>query len=451
VFALRDGVIHNFLLCWTFNTGFEWGDADEITSLHTTEEAAKDFIEHVNVVEKLIAFVTELHQCGHFSYAKFDKRVFGLLNLRQLTNFLEFELATWKSTIFMARNQHPCLNYFRSIELRLLLEALIDNEDMISSIVGAKLHSCLELFAWTGITDYTAQNFIIAKNRAQQLMLTTLVEQLNDSKQIEDKERCLSACLHTIATVLENTIYMEKSMSSSTMPLIFQPSSSSTSLISQPSSSSTSLGLELHGIGSIAKDEEPFKLVLVENPQDELNVVATIFHDQGQCLSQNASNVIICSHTTVWEEINLLLLRCFQDMKATQQQPPLCGKGTILFCVAYVEKLSLECQTQFLTMFQEMVKEWRQHQVGQQEALPPVDATTMNLVLVSCSKSANLLQNLSCNLNIRLTYHTPCNVNVLREMLPKECSKMWTVTSNLPGMGKTTLIRNNSNNHVSNC
>jgi len=438
-------------LCWTFNTGSEWGDADEITSLHTTEEVAKDFIEHVNVVEKLIAFVTELHQCGHFSYAKFDKRVFGLLNLRQLTNFLEFELATWKSNIFMARNQHPCLNYFRSIELRLLLEALIDNEDTISSIVGTKLRSCLELFAWTGIMDYTAQNFIIAKNLAQQLMLTTLVEQLNDSKQIEDKERCLSACLHTIATVLENTIYMEKSMSSSTMPLIFQPSFSSTSLISQPSSSSTSLGLELHGIGSIAKDEEPFKLVLVENPQDELNVVATLFHDQGQCLSQNASNVIICSHTTVWEEINLLLLRCFQDMKATQQQPPLCGKGTILFFVAYVEKLSLECQTQFLTMFQEMVKEWRQHQVGQQEALPPADATTMNLVLVSCSKSANLLQNLSCNLNIRLTYHTPCNVNALREMLPKECSKMWTVTSNLPGMGKTTLIHTNSNNHVSNC
>ncbi len=441
-------------MCWTFNVGSEWGDVDEITSLHTTEEAAKDFIEHVNVVEKLIAFVTELHQCGHFSYAKFDKRVFGLLNLRQLTNFLEFELTTWKSTVLMARNQHPCLNYFRSIELRLLLEALIDNEDTISSIVEAKLHSCLELFTWTGIMDYTTQNFIIAKNLAQELMLTTLVEQLNDSKQIEDKEPCLSTCLHTIAIVLENTIYMEKSMSCSTMPIIIQPTSSSMSLISQPSSSSTSLGSELHGIGSVAKDEEPFKLVLVENPQDELNVMATLFHNQGQCLSQNASNVIICSHTTVWEEINLLLLRCFQDMKATQQQPPLCGKGTILFCVAYVEKLSLECQTQFLTMFQEMVKEWRQHQVGQQEALPPVDATTMkankNLVLVSCSKSANLLQNLSCNLNIRLTYHTPCNVNALREMLPKKCSKMWTVTSNLPGMGKTTSIRNKSN-HVSNC
>jgi hypothetical protein len=105
-------------------------------------------------------------------------------------------------------------------------------------------------------------------------------------------------------------------------------------------------------------------------------------------------------------------------------------------------------------MFQEMVKEWRQHQVDQQEALPPVHATTMkdnkNLVLVSCSKSANLLQNVSYNLNIRLTYHTPCNVNALREMLPKKCSKMWTVTSNLPGMGKTTLIHNSSN-HVSNC
>ena len=104
-----------------------------------------------------------------------------------------------------------------------------------------------------------------------------------------------------------------------------------------------------------------------------------------------------------------------------------------LFCIAYIEKLSHECQAQFLVVLQEMVQEW--------EEKPGEDCE--RLAVVCCSKSQALLA-VSHHLNVRVLHMGTLNPVEVRRQLPAQCSKMRVITSELPGLGKTRKVYNSA-------
>jgi hypothetical protein len=100
-------------------------DTFEFIAESSDAETEKDtglFIEQVDIVERLVTSISELCASGHFRFAKFDRSLSGLHLLQVLARSVDQELQEWYAATKQARSSHYCLNYFRSMELRLLLQ-----------------------------------------------------------------------------------------------------------------------------------------------------------------------------------------------------------------------------------------------------------------------------------------------------------------------------------------
>lgn len=347
-------------------------------------------------MERLVTSISELCASGHFGYAQFDRSLSGLQELQALARYVDRELQEWYAAVKQARSTNYCLNYFRSMELRLLLEVLRDpwcgcsKEDM-----------CAELLQWAGIQD-PRMALQLAKQKARQL---------NPGNNIVPPS--LSESLKLIAMSLEN--FFQK-------PFIFGSTAASSSGLMKSSS--------IKGLSPGKGHNEALVLALVEESHMEHEAVVSLFHKRGLSLRDVPRNVLLCSSFTTWEEIHLVLLRCFQR---TEQDVG-------LFCIAYIEKLSFECQHQFLVVLQEMVHEWQERQHREQaQRSSNFGEDCEQLAVVCCSKSQALLA-VSHHLNVRVLHMGTLNPVEVRQQLPAECSNMRVITSDLPGMGKTRKV-----------
>ena len=156
------------------------------------EEATNQFIEQVNVVEKLVSSISELHTSGHFRYARFDRVLSGLIELQEFSEEVAAELQDWNGAVIQARSTHPCLNYFQSPELRLLLQVLGGAVNLVQ-----KEKVCEEILQWAGIKN-VQEALLEAKAIARTQLLPNQVAKLFFEKKLEENEADLSACLYKI-------------------------------------------------------------------------------------------------------------------------------------------------------------------------------------------------------------------------------------------------------------
>ncbi len=124
-----------------------------------------------------------------------------------------------------------------------------------------------------------------------------------------------------------------------------------------------------------SKSRVGITLADVDDPLGELDAVATLFSERDLILRGNASNVIVCGPSTVWEDLYLLILRYLNDL----------GRENYFYCIVDVERLSFDCQAQLVTFIQNIVYEC---QICENE-----------LALVSCSQS-KFLHTLSQRLQV---------------------------------------------------
>ena len=167
-------------------------------------------------------------------------------------------------------------------------------------------------------------------------------------------------------------------------------------------------------------------LALVEDPQREHDAVVSLFYNRGFSLRDIPRNILLCCSTTNWEEIHLLLLRCFKDRP---------NQRSSLFCIAYVENLSLDCQAQFLSTLQEMVLDWERSRPQHPQCDGIANVEGERLSIVCCSKSQSLLE-FSRQLHVRVCHMGALSLDEAQTQLPAECSNMRIVTSEIPGLGK---------------
>lgn len=354
-----------------------------------TEESTMQFIEHVDIVEQLVSSISELCASGHFQYANFDQTLSGLQELKDLSQKVGKELGDWYAAVKQARSTHSCLNYFRSIELRLFLEVLSR-----SSKLSTEELTCKEILQWAGIRDADRD-----LQRAKKMFL----------EPSETDENYLSASLNAIAMSIQR---------------LFEESRTSASgLVNSPKSAPSFRG----GRGA-GKHNGALVLVLVENPDREHDAVVNLFHKRSLSLRDTPRNVLLCTSTTAWEEVDLLLRRCFVDEM---------GQKGGFFCIAYIENLSFECQAQFVITLQDLVQHWENHcplelQGGEDRE---------QLALVCCSKNQAMFSVLR-HLNVRVCHMDALSANEILNQLPAECKNIRVLTSEIPGLGKSRKIRN---------
>lgn len=361
-----------------------------------TEKDTMLFIEQVDIVERLVTSITELCASGHFRYARFDCTVSGLQQLQALARNVDEELREWYAAVKQARSSNYCLNYFRSMELRFLLEVLTETSIKSASQLRKEDTMCVELLQWAGIQDPVLALQQV-KQTANVLLGTNTI----------DVPTSLGDSLQLIALSLDN---------------LFEE---------QPVSIASSTLKKSWSMKSGGQHNGALVLALVEESHMEHEAVVSLFHKRGLSLRSVPRNVLLCSSFTTWEEIHLILLRCFQR---TEQEVG-------LFCIAYIEKLSHECQAQFLVVLQEMVHEWDELHRGEPGEI------LERLAVVCCSKSQALLA-VSHHLNVRVFHMGTLNPDEVRQQLPDECSKMRVITSELPGLGKTRRIHGLAQNRI---
>ncbi|KAL3853052.1 hypothetical protein ACJMK2_016635, partial [Sinanodonta woodiana] len=167
----------------------------------------------------------------------------------------------------------------------------------------------------------------------------------------------------------------------------------------------------LHITDSIQK----MKLIIISLDQHSKSVVRTVLslYQNITHVMPEAHQVLFCRRETVWDEIDLLLKRCLGASKF--------GRGDSLFCLANVELLSNDNQFQLVDALRKL----------------PKDGTFMLAIIFRGAEHHPFLHEFSES----VTQIHPMTEASLQMCLEKECPEVFTVTSEVPGLGKTESIK----------
>jgi hypothetical protein len=156
----------------------------------------------------------------------------------------------------------------------------------------------------------------------------------------------------------------------------------------------------------------------VDRSDQVLIAVMSLFLDQ-QRLPER-SDVLMCSSRTSWEEVHLLLLRCFRFPWTGSSDDP-------LFCIAFAEQLDFNCHTLLVQELQTLVKE------------PDVGGFKLAIVL-SGERQRGVRQSFGVPARSMIGKLTSEELRPLLGAV-QELPKVVVVTSDRPGVGKSERVR----------
>ncbi|KAL3853048.1 hypothetical protein ACJMK2_016631, partial [Sinanodonta woodiana] len=165
----------------------------------------------------------------------------------------------------------------------------------------------------------------------------------------------------------------------------------------------------------ITESVQKGKLHIISLDEDSKLVVRTVlslYQNNAQAMPE-AHKILFCRRETTWDEIDLLLKRCLGASK--------CARGDSLFCLANVERLSNEYQFQLVDALRKL----------------PKDGTFLLAIIFRGAEHHPFLHEFSdCVTRIH-----PMTEASLQMCLQNECPEIFTVTSDVPGLGKTETIK----------
>ncbi|KAK3579949.1 hypothetical protein CHS0354_020846, partial [Potamilus streckersoni] len=149
-------------------------------------------------------------------------------------------------------------------------------------------------------------------------------------------------------------------------------------------------------------------IALEENSNKVMKTMLAIYNNTVKKLPE-PHQVLVCNQNTTWVEVQLLLHRCVRSDKEN------------LFCIANVEMLSNEIQFQLVESLHKLPK-----------------SLTFLLAIICCGTDNNPFVNEFCGslLPVHPLSDTAFS-NILENTWPDVC----TITSDVPGLGKTETIR----------
>lgn len=351
-------------------------------------QALKEFVEHVNLAERLIEQLCDVHKSGHLLFDMIEWSISGLVQLQERVEWMNGQIASWHTALDKARQKYNCLNFFKGIELRLMYQCFIAQAN------SDQFPICWELLEWAKPGLHKR-----AVERCQQSCTFNKMEMNFHQTNWEVNELQLSNCLNCLGMAIDSIFASAK-----------------------PKAPVSTPGQLTSAQASNTPGQDSILLVSVEDQQRELNLVVEIFHKHYGHLHKMANNLLLCSPTTSWEDIHLMLLRFLAS-----------DDDSDLFVIAFIEKLTFECQSQLTERLHHIstdtLKQLRKHQ----------------LALVCCTKT-QALQGISHHLKVPIQFMEGLEPKSMHQQLPAECQSMKVVTSELSGMGKSRFIK--SQKHV---
>ena len=360
-------------------------NALKVSSDHSKESSEDvdfdDFIHQINVLTEISSLLTRLHFSSYAKYRKFWKRMKGSEGLQNNRDSLQHDLETWEDILSKAREECYFLNYYRSDQLCLLYDFLINRSDVNCDRVLSLIH----------FVDKT-----ITKQHLQQHQ-----KQQNTAKTSHSDDNP-SIFLSTIGQALENIFINPQRVVRWT-----------------PDDGQCQSYAKLEA--TVTKGEI-FVASLEQGSLLTANVLLTLYENTSKAYPE-PHQIVFCSSQTTWEEIHLLLQRCFAESKYL--------KYSSLFCIANVELLPNELQFKLVDTIKEKQKCYHSSKDVR-------ECADYQLALVCRGgEHHHIVEEFA-----QYSHHIAGMMDhVLAHRLQFDWPDVKMVTSTLPGLGKTEYIK----------
>ena len=263
-------------------------------SSHRDDIDLEDFITQVNLLTEIWILLTKLHSSGYLKYQNFEQKIKTTYGLKTTRDSLKDDLENWENELKTAREKFYFLNYYYSDQICTLYNFLINSSKVISDDVLPLIH------------------FVDRTITKQQLELHQ--ESLKTSQE-SDSNVTPNLLVSTVGEALEN---------------IFEVSQPAPKPMPNDDQTQSFTKLEDRITGG-----ELFVATLEPKSPLTVNVLLALYESTSKAFPEPYQTVF-CSSQTRWEEIHLLLQRCFSYSERRYHER--------LFCIVNVELLTNELQ-----------------------------------------------------------------------------------------------------------
>jgi hypothetical protein len=352
-------------------------NAIKVLSSHSNESSEdidfEDFINQVNLVTEISTLLSKLRSCWHVKYRQFWKLMKTTNDLQTNRDSLKDDLDNWEKELKNAREKFYFLNYYRSDQLCTLCDFLMNGSKINYDEILSLIHFVDRTITKQQLKKYRESRESDLKYNPN-LLLTTVGQALEGIfSNLQPKHRSMQGdgqnqtCTKLEATVTAGEIFV------------------------------ASLQLES-------------KLTA--------NVILALYENTSMAFPE-PYQIVFCSSQTTWEELYLLLQRCFAHSKYLQRKS--------LFCVANVELLPPELQFKLVNAIKV-----RQNYHNSSEAMKDYQ-----LALICRDHHHDIVEKFG-----QYSHHIAgMRDSVLSQRLQSNWPGVKIFTSTLPGLGKTEQIK----------
>ena len=354
----------------------------KVPSSHSEENSEDldfdNFINQVNLLTEISTLLSKLCSSGYVKYRQFWKRMKTNADLQTNRDNLQNDLKNWENILKKARENFYFLNYYRSDQVCMLYDFFMN---------GPKIN-CDEIICLIHFVDRT-----ITKQHLQQYRQLQKLKKPNSS----DSPDLL---VSTVGQALEN---------------IFSNSQHVIRSISDDGQSQSYTKLDATVISG-----EIFVASLEPESPLTANVILTLYENTSNAFPE-PYQIVFCHSQTTWEQIHLLLQRCFTYSKYLHHKS--------LFCIANVELLPNELQFRLVDAIKEKQKSFHSSEAIKENA-------DYQLALV-CRDQHHIVEQFALH-----SHHiTGMSDHVLARRFKSGWPDVKMITSTLPGLGKTEQIK----------
>ena len=279
-------------------------NAEKNQSSHTNKSSEDIFTNQVNLLTEISTLLSKLCSSGYVKYQKFSKTMKTTQDLQTNRNILQEDLENWEKELENARKNFYFLNFYRSNQICTLYGFFTNSLQVNSDEVLSLIH----------FVDRT-----ITKKQLEQESQKRLQE--------SDSNGSPNLLLSTIGEALNN---------------IFNNSQCAKRLIPYERESQAYCKQDGRVIPG-----EIFVASLEPGSSLTANVILALYQSTSNAFPE-PYQIVFCSSQTTWEEIYLLLRRCFEHSKYLYCKS--------LFCIANVELLPNEMQFKLVAAIEKQMK-----------------------------------------------------------------------------------------------
>ena len=267
-------------------------------SIHSNKSSKdidfEDFITQVNLLTEIWTLLTKLCSSGYLIYQNFEQKIKTTHGLKSTRDSLKRDLENWENELKTAREKFYFLNYYYSDQICTLYNFLINGSKDITDEVLSLVH----------FVDRTVTKQQLEPHQKSPKMLEKSGSNVTPN-----------LLLSTVGEALEK-IFEESQPAPKSMPNVDQ--------------SQSHIKLE-----DRVTEGEIFVSTLEPESPLTANVLLALYESTSKAFPE-PYQIVFCSSQTTWEEIHLLLQRCFTHSERRYHER--------LFCIVNVELLTNELQ-----------------------------------------------------------------------------------------------------------